>query len=284
MQGKGVIHSTSDAAALQVLEQLVAPGNREGVLVKNVLVGGIRRGRGDVGHGPEPLGVRGGLFPPGRRSTRPGTASWPAAPRPAPCPADCWSRLRRDGTAGRRHAAGRRNRPASSSSWVRIMPPSPHPPRFLLGKNERVPTQPVSPAMRHSPSIFPRSDRLGGIFDHGNPAGTRDGEHFLHGRHLPVEVHHDRPGARRDGGFDRLGRDVEGARLDIDEYRRTAGIVDRAGRGEKGEGRGDDFISRRDRGAMSGSSNASVPLAQPMACRTRDNPAIFSSSCWTSVP
>ena len=127
-----------------------------GVLVKNVLVGGIRRGRGDVGHGPEPLGVRGGLFPPGA-STRPGTASWPAAPRPAPCPADCWSRLRRDGTAGRRHAA---EPPQPTGQLVflgedhaAVSPPT----EVLAGKNERVPTQPVSPAMRHSPSIFRRA-------------------------------------------------------------------------------------------------------------------------------
>ena len=72
------------------------------------------------------------------------------------------------------------------------MPPSPNAPRFLLGKNDSVPTVPQLAG--HPPvavDLAARADRLGRVLDQREavPGGQRD-EH-LHGRHLAEEVHGD---------------------------------------------------------------------------------------------
>jgi hypothetical protein len=42
-----------------------------------------------------------------------------------------------------------------SGSFVTVMPPSPKPPRFLLGKNEKQPISPIEPAFRRCASNAP---------------------------------------------------------------------------------------------------------------------------------
>src|SRR5688572_3198531 len=64
MERKRVVHSTSDAAGLEVLQELVPPGNPEGILVENVLVGRVYRGGSDRAHRREALGVGHRLGPP----------------------------------------------------------------------------------------------------------------------------------------------------------------------------------------------------------------------------
>ena len=65
---------------------------------------------------------------------------------------------------------------------------------------------------------------------------------------LAIQAHrHDRPGARRDGGFDQRSVDVAGVGLDVDEDRLAAEQHDHLGGGGKSERRGDDFVARLDR-------------------------------------
>src|SRR2546426_217953 len=47
--------------------------------------------------------------------------------------------------------------PALAASEVPITPPSPHAPRFLLGKKENPAARPSSPTIRHWPSIERRA-------------------------------------------------------------------------------------------------------------------------------
>ena len=56
--------------------------------------------------------------------------------------------------------------------------------------------------------------------------------------------HHDRAGARRDRGLDGGRVGIEGARIDVDEDRRAARVVDGTGGGEEGEGRRDHLVAR----------------------------------------
>ena len=99
-------------------------------------------------------------------------------------------------------AARPARRPGSPSC-----PPSPQAPRFLLGKNERVPTVPSSPDIRQVPSIFRRApmDWAPSSMT-GNPCRRGDRQDLLHRRHLAEQVDHDDgPGAGRDRGLDGAG-------------------------------------------------------------------------------
>ena len=164
------------------------------------------------------------------RSTPRDAAAWPAAPRPAACPADCCIPPRRGSTAGSRRASrSRRSRSASASSCVTIMPPSPNPPRFLLGKNENVPTVPSSPAIRQAPSILRRAPiACAASSISGQPMTLGDREDappwpaICPNRWTTTIA----AGARRDRGLDRAGRDVEAARVDV---RRRPGCRPRCG-------------------------------------------------------
>ena len=89
-----------------------------------------------------------------------------------------------------------------------------------------------------------RADGLGPVLDHEEAVLAGHREDRLHGGHLAEQVYHDEaPGPGRDGGFDRLGRHVERIGVDVGKPRRAARVVDRAGGGEEGEGRRDDFIA-----------------------------------------
>ncbi len=158
VQRQRVIDRVADTLRFQVRLQLIATRDPQGVLVV------------DVGRWPDPpaadrcpgarrtprcSGPRSGRAP---RSTPRGAEAWPAAPRPGACRGGCCIPPRRGSTAcsrrGGEAGAGAR---ASASSCVTIMPPSPNPPRFLLGKKENVPTVPSSPAIRQAPSILRRA-------------------------------------------------------------------------------------------------------------------------------
>src|SRR5436305_914794 len=70
---------------------------------------------------------------------------------------------------------------------------------------------------------------------------------LLDARHLrgvAVKVHrHDSPGARRDGRFDLVYIDIEADRVDVHEYRLSACVQNRVGRGNEGEWDRDYFVS-----------------------------------------
>ena len=171
----------------------VAPRHPERVLVEDVLVGRVGPRRADVRMAGEGLGVarrvtRARRAPLGQvrqlgqqhgrlQRVQPAVEARPRRGSTACCP-PC--------------SRSRRSRSASASSCVTIMPPSPNAPRFLLGKNDRVPTVPSSPATRQvAVDLAPRADGLRRVLDQREPVPRGDGAPALHRRHLAEEVHRD---------------------------------------------------------------------------------------------
>ena len=101
----------------------------------------------------------------------------------------------------------------------------------------------------HAPlptNLPPGADRLGGVLYDPQvvPFGHR--LQSLHGRHLAEQVdRNDCTGSGCDRGFDGVGVDVEGIRIDIDEHRLASGVGDGAGGGKERERGGDDFVAGR---------------------------------------
>src|SRR5690606_15724683 len=83
---------------------------------------------------------------------------------------------------------------------------------------------------------------LAGILDDGEPVASGDDQDVVHRGHLPVKVNRqDGLGARGDGTLDLVGVDVESFGVDVDEDRAGADIANGGGRGDEGEGGGDDL-------------------------------------------
>jgi hypothetical protein len=118
----------------------------------------------------------------------------------------------------------------------------------ILAGEERIARHPPE-LTRDAPfavDLAARADRLRRVFNQLDAARLRDRHQLEHVGHLAVQVHgHDRAGARRDRALHRGGIDVERVRLNVHEHRCAAGIVDRAGRREERERRGNDFVARR---------------------------------------
>ena len=62
------------------------------------------------------------------------------------------------------------------------------------------------------------------------------------------------------------GSIVKVARVDVDEHRRGAGVVDGRHGGDEGEGHGDDLVARADAGGQQRQVQALVPVFTPMPC------------------
>ena len=116
------------------------------------------------------------------------------------------------------------------------------------------------------------ADGLRAIFDDREPMPTRHLEDCIHRRHLAEEMDDDDgPGPGRNGGLDRSGSSAERHRIDVDEDRGAARIVDRPGRRKKGKARRDDFIARdqserlqreQDRVGPAGATDAMLRVTQ----------------------
>ena len=119
-----------------------------------------------------------------------------------------------------------------------------HPTEVLGGEEARG----AEIADGHRGAAFPTGAHgLRGILDDAELVRGGEGLERVEVEGLAEEVHrHDRPGARRDlpGGVREV--DVEVMRVDVDPDGRRAEAGDRAGGGEEGEGREQDFVAFAD--------------------------------------
>ena len=94
---------------------------------------------------------------------------------------------------------------------------------------------------------------MGGIFNHDQLVPLGDGHDGVHVRDLAGHVHrHDGAGARRDGGFDGLGVEVEGFQVNVREHRHGVGLDHRRRGGEERVRRHDHLVLGLDAGGHQG--------------------------------
>ena len=102
----------------------------------------------------------------------------------------------------------------------------------------------------HRPTATPfvlRPVRLSRVFDHHQPARSRDREYRIHVRGLPIQVHgHDRLRVRRDRPLDERRVHRVGDGIDVDEHRPRARVLDGRYRGDEGERHRDDLVAGPD--------------------------------------
>jgi hypothetical protein len=125
---------------------------------------------------------------------------------------------------------------------------SPLPRRHLLVRVER--EHRAVPARADQRAVLvARADRLARILNDPQPARPCE---LLESGHVggPAEdVHRQDPGGPLGhGGRGRFGRDVQRARVDVDEHRRRILVKQTVGRRDEAQRRGDDLVARLDAG------------------------------------
>ena len=89
------------------------------------------------------------------------------------------------------------------------------------------------------------AERLGAVLDHRDAAAAGQLHDLAHSARVAEQVRdHDRLGARAEGGFDRVGGDVVGERIDVGEHGDRRLVEDGREGAHVGDRGGDDLVAR----------------------------------------
>ncbi len=142
------------------------------------------------------------------------------------------------------------------------------------------------PQAARGPVVVAGAVGVGGVFDHQQLVLGGDGHDGVHVGHLPGEVYGDhRPGARRDGGIERLRIEIESLQVDVGKDRRHVGFDHGRGGGEERVGRNDDFAAGFDaRGHQCDSQrDGAVDHGDAVAAAVHGGEALFELAHFVAV-